>query len=348
MTLPTIADVAQEAGVSAATVDRALNNRAGIHARTRARVLSSARRLGYADDGLPVATAARPTLAVIVPGGDHTFFATLAAAFERTGRDRTAELRLELHRLEAYHPEALAAHVRQIAANAGAVAVIALDHPAVREAIRDVVAAGCPILTLVSDISDVPRLGYVGIDNRAAGRLAGFLLGRMVGTRPGPVALFVGSLRYRGHEEREMGFRRVLAEDFPDIEVLSPRETHDDSDQSFGAAEALLRDRPDLVGIYNVGGGTRGIGRALEAAGRARAVVFVGHELTVHTRRFLVSGTMDAVLDQDPVAEANLAIDSLLRAARDGLRTVAVPTIPTQAIFRENIPNQNRPEGEQT
>ena len=35
----------------------------------------------------------------------------------------------------------------------------------------------------------------------------------------------------------------------------------------------LLAEHPDLLGIYNVGGGTRGIVSALEAAGRAKAAV---------------------------------------------------------------------------
>ena len=70
-------------------------------------------------------------------------------------------------------------------------------------------------MTLVSDIAHAPRLGYVGIDNRNAGRLAGHLLGRFVPGSAGEVALFAGSLSYRGHEEREMGFRHILAEDFP-------------------------------------------------------------------------------------------------------------------------------------
>ncbi|TIU85178.1 MAG: LacI family transcriptional regulator, partial [Mesorhizobium sp.] len=43
----TLTDIAREAGVSAATVDRVLNNRAGVRARTREVVLETAQRLGY-------------------------------------------------------------------------------------------------------------------------------------------------------------------------------------------------------------------------------------------------------------------------------------------------------------
>ena len=43
----TLVDVAREAGVSAATVDRVINNRPGVRARTRDIVLETAQRLGY-------------------------------------------------------------------------------------------------------------------------------------------------------------------------------------------------------------------------------------------------------------------------------------------------------------
>ena len=43
----TLLDVAREAGVSSATVDRVLNDRGGVRSRTREVVLGVAQRLGY-------------------------------------------------------------------------------------------------------------------------------------------------------------------------------------------------------------------------------------------------------------------------------------------------------------
>ena len=206
-----------------------------------------------------------------------------------------------------------------------------------REAIREAAAAGTPVLTLVSDIAQAPRLAYVGIDNRNAGRLAGHLLGRFVPGSAGEVALFAGSLSYRGHEEREMGFRHILAEDFPNLRIVELREVRDDLERSYREAGSLLAARPGLRGIYNIGAGNRGIARALEEAGRGREVVFIGHELTEHTRRFLLAGTMDAVIDQNPRVEAREAIDRLLRAARGEPEPDPAP-IRIHAIFRENLP----------
>jgi LacI family transcriptional regulator len=335
----TITDVAAAAGVSTATVDRVLNQRVGVHARTRRRVLAVAQAIGYLDPALEPAGAAAPIeLAFIVPGGTNTFLDNLSHHLAAVAERRASEVRVKIHRMTAFHPESLAAGLRGLIGQADGVGLIALDHPEVRTAIREAAAAGTRIVTLVSDISDVPRHGYVGIDNRAAGRLAGHLMGRFLRQARGSVAMFAGSLTYRGHAERASGFRRILAEEFAGLRLLETREMHDDVEECYREAMALLRSTPDLAGIYNIGAGNRGIVRALEEAGRTRDLVVIGHEVTPHTRRFLLSGALDAVIDQNPAQEAEVAVDQLLLAVRGAGQKLRIAPIRAQAIFRENLP----------
>ena len=335
----TIADIAREAGFSTATVDRVLNGRDGVRPRTREIVLGVAARLGYLPEAQPMAggaDAAVVPLDVLLPGGTNTFIDDLAGHFEAIAATRP-DIRLTLHRIDAFDPDGLAQALEALRGRSRGVALIGLDHPVVREAIRALAGSGVPVMTLVSDISHVPRFAYVGIDNRAAGRLAGHLLGRFLRPGGGKVALFAGSLSYRGHEEREIGFRNVLAEDHPALSIVELREVREDTERAFREASALLARHPDLAGIYNIGGGSRGIARALAEHERERQVVFIGHEVTAHTRRFLLSGVMDAAIDQNPRLEAEATIDRLARAARGGTQPAAAP-IRIQAIFRENIP----------
>jgi LacI family transcriptional regulator len=336
----TIVEIARAAGVSTATVDRVLNNRAGVRERTRTRVMLAAERLGYLPEkkanGHPRA-AGTAAIDFLLPGGTNTFLKILAGHLEAMAELRRHEAAIRIHLIEGFNPEALAAKLVELKSHSQGIGVVAIDHPTVREAIRDVAAAGVPVVTMVSDISNVPRIAYVGIDNRAAGRLAGYLLGRFI--RPGgeQVALFAGSLSYRGHEEREMGFRHMLAEDYPHLQVVQLREVRDDIERAYGEAKALLSTYRNLAGIYNIGAGNRGIARALEESGRARDVGYICHEVTEFTRRFLVSGTVDAVIDQNPRVEARDAVDWLLMAAQ-GQHQPNLPPIRIQAVFKENIP----------
>ena len=140
---------------------------------------------------------------------------------------------------------------------------MALEHPVVREAVNSLVGRGVQVVTLISDLSNSRRAAYVGMDNRAAGRTAGYLVGRLLDARGGQVAMIAGSLSYRGHEEREMGFLHVMREMFPQLGVLGLREGHDDANNNYKQARNLLAQHGDLVGFYNIGGGSGGIGRAL-------------------------------------------------------------------------------------
>jgi len=332
----TISDLAREAGVSTATVDRVMNSRDGVSARTRDHVLSVAQQLGYP---VPLATEllAPVRLDFVLPGGTNTYMNLLAAGFEEEAGAFPSE-GICVHRVEGFSPDALSEKLQALHGTADGIGIVALDHPKVREAVRDLEAAQIPLLAMVSDIPNVPRIGYVGIDNRAAGRLAGYLLGRFMGARRGKVALFAGSLSYRGHEEREMGFRHVLAEEFPELAVLQLQENLDDMERSYAETAELMRNHPDLGGVYNIGAGNRGIARALEESGRAREIVFIGHELTEHSRRFLLSGVMDAVIDQHPRLEAREAISALARAARGQPIDRRGLAVGMQVIFRDNIP----------
>jgi LacI family transcriptional regulator len=76
MSRPTLDDIAAQAGVSAATVSRVLNNKCNVSDATRAAVLSATRILGR---GMPAGVI----VGLIVPDAANPFFSQLGFAFER-------------------------------------------------------------------------------------------------------------------------------------------------------------------------------------------------------------------------------------------------------------------------
>ena len=52
--------------------------------------------------------------------------------------------------------------------------------------------------------------------------------------------MLAGSLSYRGHEEREMGFRHILSEEFGDLVIVQLREILDDMSRSYAETKALV------------------------------------------------------------------------------------------------------------
>jgi LacI family transcriptional regulator len=253
-------------------------------------------------------------------------------AAEREG----LEVRIEA--IEGFNPESLARSLDGVSQDVDGIGLVALDHPFVREAIRRLAQRGVQVVTIASDVQNVPRLAYVGIDNRQAGRLAGFVMGRFLGQRgEAKVAFYAGSRAYRGHEEREMGFRSVLTEEFPGIRLVELREIMDDRERAHAETLSVLDTHPGLDAIYNAGAGNPGIARALIERGLARRVVLIGHEATDGNKRLLLDGVMDAVIDQNPRVEAREALNTLTKAVREEPYTLVAPRLAI--IFRENLPD---------
>lgn len=337
----TLSDVAREAGVSLATVDRVINRRAGVSMRSVTLVEQTLEKLGYRPDPLAARLARRSMqrFRFVLPEGNNTFMRMLADQVEQA-RSWLADQRAlaDVIWVDVFDPAALAETLEQIDDGYEGVAVVALDHPMVREAIDALDARGIEVVTLVSDVPGSRRAHFVGIDNSAAGRTAATLLGRFAGGRRGPVAVLAGSLSLRDHAERIYGFQQVLASEYAALAILPVQEGRDDVENCRKVVTALLAEHPDLIGIYNAGAGNRGVAEALEAAGRAKDVIFVGHELTPHSRRFLMRGTMDAVINQDCGHEARSAARVLMALGTKQPILADQERIRIDIFVRDNLP----------
>ena len=341
MVKATIEDVAVEAGVSVATVDRVLNGRAAVRPPTAERVEKAIRRLNYQPDRLAarLARGREYRFCFILPEGSNAFMATLAEAVQTEAlRMEREKVVIDLLHTDVFDAQQLATTLDTIGSIYDGVAVVALDHPRVREALNALAERGVTVVTLVSDVPSSRRVHYVGIDNSAAGRTAATLMGRYLSDRRGKVGLIAGSLSLRDHIERQFGFEQVMAHDFPNLTLLPVREGRDDRVKVQGVAEQLLADHKDLIGLYNVGAGSGGIAAALEQAGRARDMVFITHELTEDTRRALIDGTIDIIINQDAGHEVRSAIRVLMSKADRAPIVEQMERIRIDIYLRDNIP----------
>lgn len=336
-----IADVARAAGVSTATVDRVLNARASVRPATAQRVLKVAAELQYipATDLWRSLQPPPMDLAFLLPAGTNRYLRMLGDSIG-SAADWLApfNVRCRAHYIDSFDAARAAAALLRHGRRAQGVAFMALEHPLVREAVDALTERGVHVITLISDLSRSRRVAYVGMDNRAAGRTAGMLIGRFLGSRSGPVAMIAGSLSYRGHEDREMGFLHLMHEKFPALQVVGVREGRDDAENNYRLARALLKQHPDLVGLYNIGGGADGVARAIKERRRAQPLVFVAHGLTPDTRELLIDGALDAVINQHQhtMVLSCVRIFTNLREGRSA--TSGVEPVRISIVLRENLP----------
>ncbi len=335
-----ITDVARLAAVSTATVDRVLNQRAGVRPITVERVLKAAAELAYLSTSDLSRLTAQGQLRLI-------FLLPVSNKFVRMLGDTVGfsksyfapfKVKCRVVWIESFNPEVLARSLLHHGKRADGIAFMPLEHPAVCEAVQVLADNGVATVTLVSDLSNSRRAAYVGLDNRAAGRTAAYLIGRFIGPRRAKVAIVAGSRSYSAHGEREAGFHQLIEERFPAIEIVGLREGLDDVEKNYQQTRGLLRQYPGLGGIYNVGGAHDGVARALREAGRHHDVVYIGHGLSSDTRALLIDGSMDAVITQNPQSAiaSCVRIFTNLRDQRDPLDGIETPR--GHIIFRENLP----------
>ncbi|WP_111978883.1 LacI family DNA-binding transcriptional regulator [Algibacillus agarilyticus] len=312
----TLDDVAKEAGVSRATVDRVINGRGKVNPTTIERVNRALYSTNYLLKPIENDSHDQTTynFDFIFPIPHTRFLDFYSRQIEALKDSYTAsQVNVRIHRVPAFQADDLAQKLLEVGKDTDGVSFVALEHPLVKQAVDTLVEKEIGVISFVSDITGTNRLSYVGIDNRAAGRTAGLLLGRFLEKNQiGKVALFIGSHAYRGHEERESGFRSMIREKYPNLTVIEMPELLDNDERAFEIALSSLEAEPEIVAIYNVGGGTEGIVQALKQLNKADSMMFVAHELFDNTRIHLLDGTIDAIINQDIKHEVYNAVEVLL------------------------------------
>ena len=169
------------------------------------------------------------------------------------------------------------------------------------------------MVTLVTDVPASRRAAYVGLDNRAAGATAAYLIAQWLGRTPGDVLVVRGNGSYRGEDERSAGFRAELSAARGVFEVV------DDEDRPAAVAaraRAALIARPGIRAVYSMyagAGGTAAVIDAFRAVG-ADYTVFVAHDLDEDNTPLLRDRTISAVLHHDLRHDLRCACLALLRA----------------------------------
>jgi LacI family transcriptional regulator len=324
----TLAKVARLAKVGTATVERVLNGRGGVRPETVERVLAAARKLDY-PKRLPERHRGVTRIEVLMLRPELSFIKRLSKAFERIAASLDPSISVHRTFMDESDAHAIARRILNPGLHRSALLVALPQHPAIRDALAEVQRKGLPVVQVMTHTDD-PGLAYVGIDNQAAGRMAGLL---MAGMQPktGQVMALCHSQIYGVHRDRLRGFSEFMAK--PQACHLSFTAAHfmHDSEQEIArvATEALRRN-PDIVGLYCAGGDYGELCDQLRRNRKQHSICLIGHELTEQSAAALKDGTMSAVIDQAPETQARRALDLVLHKL--GLLESEVDSAPIRFI----------------
>jgi LacI family transcriptional regulator len=339
---PTISDLAKAANVSVATVDRVLNGRHKVREDTARRVYDAANEIGFhavgllrqrVFEGLP-----QYKLGFVLQKPDHHFYQAFVREIEVAVQNHPGIRGIaQIDFCTSQTPSELADKLREVGGRNQAVAMTAPDYPALSVAVEEMKAKGVPVFSLLSDFASGIREGYVGLNNRKAGRTAAWMIAKTA-KKPGKVAVFVGSHRFHGHELREIGFRSYFREHAPNFEVLDTLVNLETVQITHEATLDLFMRHPDLVGFYVAGGGMEGAISAIREEKLGGKHIVVVNELTPISRAGLADESVTLAIATPLANLCRELVQLMVEAVDSGPAAAPGQTfLPMELHVPENI-----------
>jgi LacI family transcriptional regulator len=305
-----IREIAAQAGLSQATVDRVLHGRPGVRESTIREVRQAIADLDRQQS--QVRLAGRTFMLDVVVQAPPRFSAAVRAALEaELPALRPAVIRSRFHLLDG--PDVVAALDRVRRGRSHGVILKAPDRPEIVTAVGRLTV---PVVTLVTDLPATRRLAYVGIDNRAAGATAAYLVQQWLAERAGDVLVVRGHGSFHGEDEREAGFRAEIRAVAPGRRLFEVVDAEDRPEAVADGIRAVLAANPSVRAIYSLyagaGGNTAVV--AAFAAERRPYDVFVAHDLDQENTTLLRERKLSAVLHHDLRTDLRRACHAILQA----------------------------------
>ncbi|WP_197076592.1 LacI family DNA-binding transcriptional regulator [Domibacillus indicus] len=301
--------IADALGISTATVDRVLNNRNGVSAKTIKKVKLKAEELGYKPNRAAKFLSTQKTLnvAFILPLIPEYFWGEIqqeimkaAALFEDFG------FKAEVYRVESM-PKEIQIHFieKAITDNRHDALVIAPhDSKPFVDVINKGMELGIPVFSLNNDVPESRRIAFVGSDYFDAGYLAAEL-----------ICLFAKKLDHiiivREDEDtyqmvnKEQGFRAYFEEKQMKMKIETVPVTSSYTNPSFNASSHRF---VQADGIYIANGILGEAAEFLKEIKMAKDKVIIGHDISEKINASLQSGIITATICQDPAAQASMMV----------------------------------------
>jgi len=330
-------DIARRLGVSVGTVDRGLNDKPGIKADTRARVLATAETLGYKPNLAARYLRCRQKLQISahLPERASFFWETLRDGLREAAAPFSPSLGLEFCAYdEARDPESVRP-LRGLNRVSSGLIVGPGDPAKVAQRLDDIRRRNIPAVYVGGDSADA-RIPSVAVDHVSSGALAGELLGRFV-PGGGQVAVVTCAAGTRAHAEHMRGFEASLSKFGARLQLATVVERHVDERETQRRVRDLLRAHPGLQGLYVSARESVPVLQAVREEGRLAGLAVVTGDLCPELFDWIRDGVIAATIYQRPLTQAHVAFQLLYQY----LQTRVPPTPHRQVVAPYAVMSSN-------
>ena len=317
----TIQQIADKAGVSRGTVDRALNHRGRIAPEVAERIQGIADQMGY----VTKTKRKDKEKEIIAKIGVVTQLAHASFMLEinrgiREAREELKERGIQVLVKEVASVDAkeqLCAIEELIQEKIQGLAVMPVESEKIRMCLNQLIEdMKIPVVTFNSDIVVIKRSCFVGMDNKKSGRAAAGLLGTLTRGK-GKILIITGYFSNPVNNFRVDGFVEELKESYPELEIAGVQASFDETKEVQRIIENGMMAVSGISGILVVSGGQAGVAEAFSTLKLDRRPYVVIYDHTPKNEKALRENTVDFLIDQNGYVQGyrplNILADMILK-----------------------------------
>lgn len=296
----TIQQIAERAGVSRGTVDRALNHRGRINPEVAEQICSIAEEMGYVKKERKKKQK-KIKIGVVTQLAKSSFMLEVNRGIQQAKSElvgRGIEV-LVKEGISVNEEEQICAIDAIVSEGVQGLAVMPTDSERLRGKLNDLIEAKhIPVVTFNSDIVGTKRSCFVGMDNQRSGRTAAGLMGMLTGGT-GKVLVITGFFSNTVNSYRVEGFVEEMKKSFPELEMAGVYGSFDDAKEVEKIIVNALKSIQGITGIFVVSAGQKGIPKAFEKLKLKRRPHTIIYDITPNNRKLLEDGVVDFLIDQE-------------------------------------------------
>lgn len=322
----TIQQIAELAGVSRGTVDRALNNRGRINPEVAKKIEQIASEIGYVPKHRKKADSAGKQgsrgkrIGVVTQLSQSSFMLQVNKGI-RDAAKKLADQGMEViikENASVDESEQMQAITELEEAGIDGLVVMPVDCDNVRVKLNALTEErNIPVVTFNSDIVGTKRCCFVGLDNWKSGRTAAGLMGMMMRGK-GKVLVITGYFSNSAGSRRVDGFVEELKRSFPEMDLVGVQSSFDHTDEVEKIIVNAMSAFPDLEGIFVASGGQAGVRKAFDKLMLEKRPYVIIYDLTPKNEKALLEDTVDFLIDQEGYDQGYRALSILSDLLRRG------------------------------
>jgi len=336
----TLYDIAKALNTSIGTVHRALHDSRDVSATTKARVLRTAKALGYRPNLAARYLSSKKSLRISVNTlrGTTSFWDEVRAGIREEAESAPIE-NVELDFKTYSHLGELQEDVFEAAIRERVDGIITFpSHPKTfRPWIGRATRARIPVVCAVTDAPDSGRLGLVAIDTLASGSIAADLMGRFLGEQEGCIAITLFDTAITEHAQKAAAFERTLRSFYPKLRLLQPVEDHGMAAEAYSKCRTLFEEHEDLRGIYVTTEDSIPVLKAARDAKILNRLTIITTDLFPGLVPQIRSGVVAATIYQRPRTQGRMAFRVLQKHLTEGGVQPSEITLAPHLVMRGNL-----------